>query len=827
MNWTASELIRQVQKQAIGAGLKVDCAASGNVNARIAIVSDYPGQTEVQLKMPQVGAGGRYLWEQLKPYGISRNDVWVTNVIKRQVLEADDSKSPVPTGELQHWHSVLRWELSQLPNLQIILCLGAHAARFFIADGRILRWRGSKVLWADKQVFIGVNPALIIREPKWDIVFRIDMKKFSFLTSGRWNEKATTIHINPSEMEAIEYLEYLGRDDRPISIDIETASDETACIGFANSSTEAMCINFRSYEGHHYDREAESRIRKRIARLVSDDTKKFVGQNCSFDAGWLWWKDRIRIKKFWMDTLLAHHTLYPPLPHNLGFLTSVYTFHPYYKDEKDSWKEVGDLNAFWEYNGKDCAYTWEIADSLNRELVSNKLDGFFYNHVMKLQPWLIMMMIHGVKADTVAKEKLATRLRLELEGGKDPETGAEIEGLLQKFWQAVAIATGEPDYKPNPNSPKQMKELYFEKLRLVGRGTSTNKDNRVRMISHYKTNQQSRNVIMLHDEFQKEHKFVSTYAEIELDDDGRFRTEYKQYGVQSAPGRLSSTQTHWGTGGNLQNQPERAKPMYIADEGYRFIYFDLSQAEARVVGWDAEIPSWIEQFERARIDGKYDCHRALASEMFKVPYDQVPLKDRDENLNPTIRYIAKRCRHGLNYRMGPDRLATVTKLPLQDAYKAYEIYHQITPELKRWWERIIEEVKTNKVLYSHLGRRWILLERFDESALESIVAFVPQSTIGDKVAQIEYQAYEHPDWDHEHSTIILNNHDSLIAMVLDDDKEATKHLSILKHYAEQPIKIRGRDLIIPAEVAWSYPGKDDGVHRWSTIKKLEHFESCF
>jgi uracil-DNA glycosylase family 4 len=823
---SASELIRNIQKQAIGAGLRVDCAASGNIHARIAIVSDYPGENETRLKMPQVGAGGRYLWEQLKPYGISRNDVWVTNVIKRQVVEADDSKSPIPIGELQHWQSVLRWELSQLPNLQIILCLGAHACRFFIEDGRILRWRGSNIKWNSKQVFISVNPALILREPKFDIVFRIDMKKFNLLAIGKWNEKEVTTHINPTAVEAIEYIDHLDNTDRPISFDIETASDETACIGFANTATEAMCINFRSYEGHHYSVDDEVRIRRRVSGLFANTEKQFVAQNASFDIGWLWWKDRIRVRRIWMDTLLAHHTLYPPLPHNLGFLTSVYTFHPYYKDEKDTWKEIGNLDAFWEYNGKDCAYTWEIADSLQRELVSNKLDNFFFNHVMKLQPWLIQMMMHGVKADIYQKEKLATRLRLELEGGKDGETGELVEGLIERFWKKVQEATNEPEYKPNPNSPKQMKELYFTKLRLVGRGTSTNKDNRVRMISHYKTPEVSRQVIRLHDEYQKEHKFVSTYAEIELDDDGRFRTEYKQYGVQSAPGRLSSTQTHWGTGGNLQNQPDRAKPMYIADDGYRFIYFDLSQAEARVVGWDAEIPKWIEQFERARIDGKYDCHRALASEMFKVPYDEVPTKDRDASLSPTIRYVAKRCRHGLNYRMGPDRLATVTGLPIQDAFKAYELYHYITPELKRWWERIIEEVRTNKVLYSHLGRRWILLERFDENALESIVAFIPQATIGDKTTQVECQAYEHPAWDHATSTIILNNHDSLIAMVPDDDKIATTHLSILKLCAESPINIRGRDLIIPAEVAWSFPG-NDGVHRWSTIKKLDNFESVF
>lgn len=825
MTWNASTLVQQIQRQAISAGLKIDCTASGNVNAQVAIVSEAPVENECRLKMPQVGTGGRYLWEVLKPHGISRNDVWVTNVCKRQILEADDTKQLIPRGELQHWHSLLSWELAQLPNLKYILVLGNLALQFFTGNQQVLKWRGSKLKWRDKDIFISVNPALIIREPKFDIVFHIDMKKFSLLLQGRWNEKQVTTHINPTAMEAVKFIRHVEHEARPISVDIETASDETACIGLANTQTEAMCVNFRSYEGDHYTPYEERFIRRAFASLFANPKMQFVAQNGSFDCGWLWWKDRIRIRRLWFDTLLAHHTLFPSLPHNLGFLTSIYTFHPYYKNEKDDWKAVGGLNAFWEYNGKDCCYTLEIAEALKKELEANGLDEFFFKHVMRLQPWLIMKMIHGTRVDTEYKNNLAYKLRLELEGGTDKDTNERVTGLIEKFWAQVQKSTGEPEYKPNPNSPKQMKELFFTKLRLVGRGTSTNKDNRIRMVSHYKTSEDARQVVLLTDEYQTAHKFVSTYAESEQDEDGRFRSEWKQFGTLTAPGRLSSTQTHWRTGGNQQNQTERGKPMFIASEGNRFIYFDLGQAEARIVGWAANIAKWIEQFERARIDGKYDCHRALASEMFKVDYEQVPRKDRDDNLQPTIRYIAKRCRHGLNYRMGPDRLATVTKLPIQDAFKAYELYHRITPELKQWWESVIAEVRDTKRLYSYMGRRWLLLERFDDKALESIIAFKPQSTVGDKVTQVTYQAYEHPAWDHRTSTIIINGHDSLIAEVPDNDREATKHLSILKHFAESPIRINNRDLIIPAEVAWSYPGEKDGVHRWSTIKKLEHFES--
>ena len=55
----------------------------------------------------------------------------------------------------------------------------------------------------------------------------------------------------------------------------------------------------------------------------------------------------------------------------------------------------------------------------------------------------------------------------------------------------------------------------------------------------------------------------------------------------------------WGNGLNMQNIPERAKGMFIADRGYMMTYFDKSQIEARLVAYFADIPVWKEQFEQS------------------------------------------------------------------------------------------------------------------------------------------------------------------------------------------------------------------------------------
>jgi DNA polymerase I-like protein with 3'-5' exonuclease and polymerase domains len=505
--------------------------------------------------------------------------------------------------------------------------------------------------------------------------------------------------------------------------------------------------------------------------------------------------------------MLAHHTLYPSLPHNLGFITTQYTDHPYYKDEKDDWKDVGDIDEFWRYNGKDCCNTLAASQKMHKELIKQGLDEFFFNHVMRLQPHLARMTIGGVLIDTKLKENIRSGL---------VEDCAE---RLAKFHQAVRLATGLDDYAPNPKSPVQLGDLFFRRLKLVGRGTSTDAANRKRMYEHPRTNDLAKDVITSLDGYLREHKFLTTYAEMEIDPDGRARSEYKQTGVQSAPGRLSSSKVMWGSGMNFQNQPSRAYPMFIADPGFGIGYFDASQAEARLVAYFADIPLWKEQFERARLDGVYDAHRALAGEMFSIPYDEVPTADEvthdDGSIHKTIRFIAKRCRHGLNYRMGPDRLAQTTGLSLGEAYKAYNAYHRATPEIKVWWGKIEREVRDTKNLFNAYGRRWTLLERLSPEALESIVAYKPQSTLGDHICRVIYKCHEDDRWP-LHARIWLNVHDALLCLAPLDKLKTC--IAIMKEHAETPIVIKGEPLIIPADTKISYPD-DDGIHRWSTLKK--------
>lgn len=830
-----SQMKEEFSIRARSIGLDVQCLMDGAFHAEIAVIAEAPGDREVETGRPLVGGSGSKLWEVMRKFGFDRRNLYVTNVAKRQVSFGNDKRNPINKNEQDHWNTLLDWELSQLPNVKYILVLGNMSLAAICHRTGITDWRGS-VLTVDKSFGLGAssinrtytavcafNPAMVLREPKHELSFTFDLSKLRKVVDGKWTVRLPETVINPSFSDAMDYMDMLQKQSDWIAYDIETIANETACIGLAGDPNNAICINFRDLHSNRYEVDQERRIRRRFQALAKAEHERFVAQNNMFDSSWLWFKDKIYVPPIYLDTMLGHHYLYPQLPHNLGYLTTQYTTRPFYKNEKDDWREGGDIDSYWRYNGQDCCNTHAVATSIVSELKQQGLADSFFENVMGAQPHLLRMVVGGVKIDTEVKQNL-----------KD-EIGTRVQELLEDFYKAVQDATGDETYEPNPKSPKQLSELLFSRLKLVGRGTSTDAENRQRMYAHPATTEPKRRVLRTLDDFAKENKFYSTYVTSAFDDDGRMRCTYNQTGVQSAPGRLSSSGMLWRnaegeqTGMNLQNQPERAYSMFVADPGYGLGYFDMAQAEARLVGWYAKIETWIEQFERARIDGSFDAHRALAADMFGVPYDEVPTYDRYDSSkghiipegkrdrDVTLRFIAKRCRHGLNYRMGPDRLSSTTGLPLADAMVAYRNYHRITPELQRWWVSLEEEVKKTKTLFNAYGRRFIVLERLSPEALESIVAFKPQSTLGDHVVRVIRKSHEDERWP-INARMWLNIHDALICL-------APRHkvktcLSIMKKYAEEPIMINGMPLIIPAETKMGYPD-DKEIIRWSQLKAVE------
>ena len=267
---------------------------------------------------------------------------------------------------------------------------------------------------------------------------------------------------------------------------------------------------------------------------------------------------------------------------------------------------------------------------------------------------------------------------------------------------------------------------------------------------------------------------------------------------------------------NLQNQPHRAYPMFICDEGYMFSYFDLKQAEAKVVAYIWNVKGLIENFKRSETEDGFDIHRGNAARIFKCEYGDIPAGDWDDTQAPTRRYLGKRCVHGLNYRMQAPKLAEVCGIPVQQGFEAFASYHQAFPEIQKGWEDTIKTVREERMLFTPLGRRLIWMERFTEESFDSVIAFVPQSTIGDKVSSVIYLCHDDPDWPKD-ARMVLNIHDALISIHRPDDAITVQRL--MKKHAESPIMIRGEPVSIFTDLKQSV-ADEGGVHRWSTLVEV-------
>lgn len=145
----------------------------GNPHARLMFVGEGPGQQEDIQGRPFVGAAGQLLDRILASVGISRDEVYIANVVKCR-----PPGNRLPTAE--EAASCLPHLLEQIRAIKpkIIVCLGALATQTLIdKNARITRVRGT---WFKKDGILYMptfHPAALLRDetkkrPVWD-----DMKK--------------------------------------------------------------------------------------------------------------------------------------------------------------------------------------------------------------------------------------------------------------------------------------------------------------------------------------------------------------------------------------------------------------------------------------------------------------------------------------------------------------------------------------------------------------------------------------------------------------------------------------------------------------------------
>src|SRR5690606_20309660 len=180
----------------------------------------------------------------------------------------------------------------------------------------------------------------------------------------------------------------------------------------------------------------------------------------------------------------------------------------------------------------------------------------------------------------------------------------------------------------NLNSPKQLGEILFEKLKLDAKAKKTK-------TGQYATGEEvliklkdKHNIITDILDYRQLQKLKSTYVdalpkEVSIDT-GRVHTTFSQ--TVAATGRLASVNP------NLQNIPigseqgrEIRKAFVARDENYVLVSADYSQIELRIIAELSRDPMMLESFNRGE-----DIHKSTAARVFKVSLDEVTREQRSQ-----------------------------------------------------------------------------------------------------------------------------------------------------------------------------------------------------
>lgn len=325
---------------------------AGNRSAKIVLVGEAPSKDEDKLLLPFVGQAGQELTRILGDAGISRREVYLTNVFKhrppdsklKDILvtkkEVSHDLPPVQAGKYisdddLHYVEDLFLEIEAIqPNITV--ALGATAAWALLGINKISRARGY-IHWNDRigKVIGTYHPAAILRVWNYRVIAVADLLKARRESrSPDLYEPQRELKIGLSFRETLDWLKALLTQPETV-YDIETSHGTITCLGFSISPTEAISIplvDSSKPDLCHWTRSEEIEILRAVREvLLCRSLKKFC-QNGLYDLQWTWTLLGCPIYNFCEDTMILHHSIYPEMEKSLNFLGSIYTNTPQWKD---------------------------------------------------------------------------------------------------------------------------------------------------------------------------------------------------------------------------------------------------------------------------------------------------------------------------------------------------------------------------------------------------------------------------------------------------------------------------------------------------------------
>jgi uracil-DNA glycosylase family 4 len=127
----------------------------GPAQAEIMFIGEGPGASEDKQGRPFVGASGKFLDQLLEQAGVTRTDVFITNVVK---CRPPGNRDPLP-DEVETCTSNYLQNQIKMINPSIIVTLGRHSMGLFFKGAKITQIHGQMRKVDDRFVIAMFHPA--------------------------------------------------------------------------------------------------------------------------------------------------------------------------------------------------------------------------------------------------------------------------------------------------------------------------------------------------------------------------------------------------------------------------------------------------------------------------------------------------------------------------------------------------------------------------------------------------------------------------------------------------------------------------------------------
>jgi DNA polymerase-1 len=550
---------------------------------------------------------------------------------------------------------------------------------------------------------------------------------------------------------------------------------ETTSLDVLEAEIVGISFSYRQAEGFYIplleNREA---ILALIKPILENEAIEKIGQNIKYDYQILK-KYGIEVKGAFFDTMVAHYLIEPDLRHNMDYLSeTLLNYKPISIETLIGKKGKGQGNLsdlsptqIFEYAAEDADITFCLYQTLKAPL--SHYQKLFDQIEMPLVKVLAKMELEGVRIDTEALEMYSKTLEQEL--------ALLEENIFKAAGTAFLI-----------NSPKQLGEILFEKLKLDGKAKRTAKS------KQYQTDEkvlqklaQKHPIIPYILEYRELQKLKSTYVDalpaLISPRTGRVHTSFNQ--AVAATGRLSSAQP------NLQNIPIRTergrevrKAFIPRNEHYTLLSVDYSQIELRIMAVFSQDQTMIDAFAAGR-----DIHAATAAKIFQVPL---------ENVTADMRRQAKTANFGIIYGISAFGLSERLGIASKKANELIEAYFREFPSVKKYIDQVIAKARQTEYVETLFGRRRYLRDINSRNytlrgmAERNAINAPIQGSAADiiKLAMVQIDSFLEKK--HYKTKLILQVHDELVFDVpLEELAEVQPQIiSLMENVVQWPVPLK-------------------------------------